>query len=169
MHILHTHFFTVHLVIRRRIWLEITMFFPLLSSFPLFSAFYDWYWSLTNRICRGKVYRHGSLLGVKVPNRKSKLFLVITTENKRSDRQFKYFIIVQNFQQKGRGVSVFFNARKDLSQSREGYSFHYVWRTLVCFGSWTSGPLDLWAEGSWHHYFQEPMRGENLICIWITY
>ena len=26
--------------------------------------------------------------------------------------------------------------KRKLSQSREGYSFHYVWLTLVCFGSW---------------------------------
>ena len=24
---------------------------------------------------------------------------------------------------------------------------------------------DLWAKGSWCHYFQQPMRGKNLICI----
>ena len=29
--------------------------------------------------------------------------------------------------------------KRKLSQSREGYSFHYVWLTLVCFGSWTCG------------------------------
>ena len=38
------------------------------------------------------------LLGVKVFNRMCELFLVITTENKRSDRHFKYIIIVQNLQ-----------------------------------------------------------------------
>ena len=37
--------------------------------------------------------------------------------------------------------------KRKLSQSREFYSFHYVWLTLVCFGSWTcrtsgsQGPL----------------------------
>ena len=29
--------------------------------------------------------------------------------------------------------------KRKLSQSREFYSFHYVWLTLVCFGSWTRG------------------------------
>ena len=29
--------------------------------------------------------------------------------------------------------------KRKLLQSREGYSFHYVWLTLVCFGSWTCG------------------------------
>ena len=38
------------------------------------------------------------LLGVKVFNRMCELFLVLTTENKRSDRHFKYIIIVQNLQ-----------------------------------------------------------------------
>ena len=42
------------------------------------------------------------LLGVKVPYRKSELFFVITTENKRSDRHLKYFIIVQNLQLKSK-------------------------------------------------------------------
>ena len=51
MHILHTHSFTVHLALTRRIWLEITMFFAA-EQFPLFSAFYDWYCSVVGYIAR---------------------------------------------------------------------------------------------------------------------
>ena len=65
---------------------------------------------------------------------------MITTENKRSDRHFKYFIIVQNFQQKGRGVSVFFNARK-AEKATVSITFGELWFVLVL------GPLDLWASG----------------------
>ena len=39
--------------------------------------------------------------------------------------------------------------------------------TLVCFGSWTCGTFGPKVHGS--HYFQQPMRGNNFICIWITY
>ena len=145
MHILHTHFFTVHLVLTRRIWLEITMFFPASEKFSsIFSLL--WLILITNRIYRGKVNRYGSLLGVK-----SKLFLVITTENKRSDRHFKYFIIVQNFQLKSKMVRCknvtalvfFFNARKGSFPKPRKLQFPLCLANFGLFwflDLWTSGP-----------------------------
>ena len=150
MHILHTHSFTVHLALTRRIWLEITMFFAA-EQFPLLSAFYDWYCSVVGYIARN-VNWCWSLLTVQ------KVFLVITDWKQTHRRTFQVFQYYTKLQLKSKlpvgknvkALSAFLNVpavrkiqqnliKRKLSQSREGYSFHYVWLTLVCFGSWTCG------------------------------
>ena len=118
-----------------------------------------------------------------------KLFLAITTESKRTDgHAFQVYLnIIQNLQLKSKlpvgkpwKRLCFFNCRSVQKDTRIHWKEAFAKPRRLqfplclvnsglfwCLDLWNL--WDLWAKGSWCHYFQQPMRGKNLICIWITY